>query len=167
MKEQDQDKYLYIKLATPLPYAYSAGRYMSRFLVALRDEGQILASRCSACGTVLVPPRIVCGNCYAEMREFVPVGPRGTLRTFSVINFPFIDPFTGAERPVPYGYAIIQLDGCSNRFPHFLEETNVDRLRIGLRVEAVFKPRSERVGAMTDILHFRIVEEEGEPIPRT
>jgi hypothetical protein len=158
MKQEEKGKYLYIKLATHLPYAYSAGRYLSRFLVALRDEGKILASRCSACATVLVPPRLVCGQCFAEMREFVEVGPQGTLTTFSVINFPFIDPFTGAERPVPYGYAIIQLDGCSNRFPHFLEETNLERLRIGLRVEAVFKPQSERVGAMTDIIHFRIIE---------
>lgn len=158
MRKEEKEKYLYIKLATPLPYAYSAGRYVSRFLVALRDEGKILASRCSHCNTVLVPPRIICGQCFAEMREFVEVGPQGTLRTFSVINFPFIDPFTGTERPVPYGYAIIQLDGCDNRFPHFLEETDLHRLRIGLRVEAVFKPRSERQGAMTDITHFRVIE---------
>jgi hypothetical protein len=158
MMKEEKEKYLSIKLATHLPYAYSAGRCMSRFLTALREEGKILAARCAACATVLVPPRVVCGNCFAEIREVVEVGPQGTLRTFSVINFPFIDPFTGHERPVPYGYGIIQLDGCSNRLPHFLDETDLRRLRIGLRVEAVFKPQNERGGAMTDIAHFRVIE---------
>ena len=157
MKKDEKEKLLSINVATHLPYAYSAGRYVSRFLVALRDEGKILASKCATCETVLVPPRIVCGQCFAEMRDFVEVGPQGTLTTFSVINFPFIDPFTGVERSVPYGYAIIQLDGCSNRFPHFLDETDLQKLRIGLRVEAVFKPANERVGAVTDITHFKII----------
>jgi hypothetical protein len=156
---EEKEKFLYIALTTDLPYAYSAGRYLSRFLIALRDEAKILASQCPACATVLVPPRIVCGHCFSEMTECVEVGPRGTLKTFSVINFSFIDPFTGHERPVPYCYAIIQLDGCDNWFPHFLDETNLNRLRIGLRVEAVFKPPGEREGAMTDIAHFRVAQE--------
>jgi len=155
---EEKEKFLYIPLTTNLPYAYSAGRYLSRFLIALRDEAKILASKCPVCGTVLVPPRIVCGNCFLEMQELVTVGPRGTLKTFSVINFSFIDPFTGRERPVPYTYAIIQLDGCDNWFPHFLDETDLGRLHIGLRVEAVFKPPPERAGAMTDIAHFRVVQ---------
>lgn len=157
MRREKGKDYLYITLHTELPYQYSAGRYMSRFLTTLRDEARILASRCTHCGTVLVPPRVVCGNCFAEMEEFVEVGPRGTLKTFSVINFPFIDPFTGVQRPVPYGYAIVQLDGCDNGLPHFLDEIDVHKLRIGLRVEAVFKPQDERGGAMTDILHFRVI----------
>jgi hypothetical protein len=154
-----ESKPLYITLTSELPYAYSAGRHVSRFLVALRDEGKVLASKCAPCSTVLVPPRTVCGSCFSEMNEFVEVGPQGTLKTFSVINFSFIDPFTGKERPVPYTYAIIQLDGCDNGFPHFLDETDLERLRIGLRVEAVFKPPGEREGAMTDIAHFRVVQD--------
>lgn len=155
---KEKEQLLKIKLITNLPYAYSAGRCLSRFLIALRDEAKILAAKCPACATVFVPPRIVCGNCFSEMTEFIEVGPQGTLRTYSVINFPFLDPFTGVERPVPYTYAIIQLDGCDNWFPHFLDETDLTRLRIGLRVEAVFKPPAEREGAMTDILHFRVAQ---------
>jgi hypothetical protein len=159
MSNGQTEKPLYINIATHLPYTYSAGRYVSRFLVALRDERKILASKCDNCSVVLVPPRLVCNQCYAEMKQFVEVGPKGILTTFSVINFPFIDPFTGVERPVPYGYAIIQLDGCANRFPHFLQETDLSRLRIGLRVEAVFKPDGERTGAVTDITHFEVIDE--------
>lgn len=158
MNQEQPEKPLYINIHAHLPYAYSAGRHVSRFLVALRDQCKILASKCERCSIVLTPPRLVCNQCYGTMNEFVEVGPQGTLATFSVINFPFIDPFTGVERPVPYGYAIIQLDGCSNRFPHFLRETDLNRLRIGQRVQAVFKPDGERTGAVTDISHFEIIE---------
>ncbi|KAF0248605.1 MAG: putative nucleic-acid-binding protein containing a Zn-ribbon, partial [bacterium] len=85
------------------------------------------------------------------------VGPGGTLETFSVINFPFIDPFTGLERPVPYGYGIINLDGCDNLLPHFLDISDHTKLAIGQRVEAVFEEKENRTTALTDIKHFRVL----------
>ena len=39
-----KEKPLYIPIMTELPFAYSAGRPLSRFLIALRDEAKILAS---------------------------------------------------------------------------------------------------------------------------
>lgn len=139
-----------------LKFQYSAGIYGSRFLEGLR-EGRILASRCARCRFVLVPPRIVCANCYAKMEEFVSVGPEGTLETFTQVCFPFIDPETGRRRPVPYVYGLIRLDGANNTLQHFLEETDVSRLRIGQRVAAVF--RETRAGTLLDIQYFRTVKE--------
>lgn len=152
-----KEKPLYISILTELPYAYSAGRPLSRFLVALRDKAQILASHCSNCDQVLLPPRQFCNQCHQRMSEFVEVGPGGTLETFSVINFPFIDPFTGRDRPVPYGYGIIKLDGCTNLLPHFLDVSDHTKLAIGQRVEAVFEPQEKRAGELTDIKHFRVL----------
>ncbi len=152
-----KEKPLYISIKTDLPYAYSAGRPLSRFLVALRDEAKILASRCNQCSYVLVPPRAFCTQCHKLTPELVEVGPRGTLETFSVINFPFIDPFTGLERPVPYGYGIIKLDGCDNLLPHFLDISDHTKLAIGQRVEAVFEEKENRTTALTDIKHFRVL----------
>jgi uncharacterized OB-fold protein len=152
-----KEKPLYISIQTNLPYAYSAGRPLSRFLVALRDEAKILASKCTHCDYVLVPPRAFCNQCQKPTPDMIEVGPGGNLETFSVINFPFIDPFTGIERPVPYGYAIIKLDGCSNLLPHFLDISDHTKLEIGQRVEAVFEPKESRTGAMTDIKHFKVL----------
>jgi uncharacterized protein len=154
-----KEKPHYISMVADLPYRYSAGRALSRFLVALRDEAKILASQCTNCGLVLLPPRAFCHTCHHRMTEFVEVGPGGRLETFSVINFSFIDPFTGRERPVPYGYGIVQLDGCSNLLPHFLDVCEVSKLAIGQRVEAVFEERKQRTGALTDIRHFRVLTE--------
>ncbi len=150
-----KEKPLYISIKTDLPYSYSAGRALSRFLVTLRDEAKILATRCSNCAYVLVPPRAFCNQCHKATTEFIEVGPGGTLETFSEINFPFIDPFTGQERPVPYGYGIIKLDGCSNLLPHFLDISDHTKLEIGQRVEAVFE--ENRTGALTDIKHFKVL----------
>lgn len=152
-----KEKPLYISMMTDLPFAYSAGRSLSRFLIALRDEAKILATPCRQCQLVFVPPRSFCHTCHKKIGEFIEVGPGGTLETFSVINFGFIDPFTGYERPVPYGYGIIRLDGCTNLLPHFLDVADATRLKIGQRVEAVFEPREKRQGALTDIKHFRVI----------
>lgn len=148
-------KPLYISLTTDMLYKYSAGRPLSRFLTALRDKKQILASRCNFCSRSFVPPRLFCIKCHKKMEDFVEVGPGGTIETYSVINFGFIDPFTGVERPVPYGYGIIRLDGCDNYLPHFLDVSDQEKLFVGQRVEAVFE--QERTGALTDIKHFRVV----------
>jgi uncharacterized OB-fold protein len=155
--EKPKEKPLYISMLTDLPYAYSAGRSLSRFLVALRDEAKIVASRCDICARTYVPPRSFCIYCHKKMDNFVEVGPGGTLETYSVINFSFIDPFTGIERPVPYGYGIIKLDGCTNLLPHFLDVSDHTKLAIGQRVEAVFEPREQRIGALTDIKHFHVL----------
>ncbi|MEW6731250.1 MAG: Zn-ribbon domain-containing OB-fold protein [Acidobacteriota bacterium] len=155
--EKPKEKPLYISMQTNLPFAYSAGRALSRFLVALRDEAKILASRCHNCSLVFVPPRHFCHTCHKVMNDLVEVGPGGMLQTFSVINFGFIDPFTGIERPVPYGYGIIKLDGCTNLLPHFLDLGDAQKLALGQRVEAVFEPPEKRSGALTDIKHFHVI----------
>ncbi len=139
------------------PFEWSVGRYGSKFLTALRDHKKILGIKCSSCGRILVPPRRVCGRCFAEMSEWVEVGPQGTLTAFTVLMFSFVDPDTGTERPVPYGYGYVRFDGADNTFPHFLDETDYRKIRIGTRVEPVFEEK--RKGTLLDIKYFRILSE--------
>ena len=138
-------------------YDYAAGRYASRFMTELRDNTKLFGTRCTSCERVLVPPRPICGICAAPTGEWVEVGPEGTLTGFTVVEVPFIDPMTGNQRPVPYGFAFIKLTGADTNIYHFLEESQHDKLRVGMAVEAVF--REERVGAMSDIVCFRTMEE--------
>ena len=140
-----------------LPYRYAAGRYGSLFLHGLRD-GKILASRCPDCDRTLVPPRIACTGCFGRMREIVEVPPRGTLLLYTVVTFPFLDPFTGVQRPIPYCYGMIRFEGTTNTFQYFLSEKDPAMLRIGQRLEAVF--REERKGELADLIHFKPVEAE-------
>ncbi len=144
--------------ATPdLVYRYAAGRYGSAFLRGLA-EGRILASRCRRCRRTLVPPRIACTGCFGRMEDVVEVPPSGRLLAFTLVAFPFLDPFTGIQRPIPYCYGMVQLDGTDNTFQYFLSETDPSRLRVGQRVVAVF--REERTGTLADLAHFQPRETE-------
>jgi uncharacterized OB-fold protein len=140
-----------------LEFDYAAGKYASRFMSALRDSGKLYGTRCTECSRVLVPPRPICGICAAPTRDWVEVGPTGTITGFTVVEVPFIDPMTGTQRPVPYGFAFIRLTGADTNIYHFLEESRHEKLHVGMTVEAVF--RDERVGSLGDIVHFRTVGE--------
>ncbi len=146
------DKPLFVEAASVLHYRYAAGEHGTRFLQALAGR-KILGSRCAACGWTLVPPRVACAGCFRRMTEIVEVPPTGTLVAYTQVTFPFIDPFTGETRPIPYCYGMVRFDGTHNTFQYFLEEKDVGKLRPGLRVEAVF--REAREGAIRDIVHFR------------
>lgn len=145
---------LRVPLTLNLTWRYAAGRSFSRFFRTLREEGRILGRRCPGCRRVYLPPRPLCGDCFRRLEEWVPVGPQGTLRAFTVVHFPFLDPTTGRPRPVPFGMGLVQLDGADTTVNHYLDETDLGRLRIGLRVEAVF--REPREGTMGDIRGFRV-----------
>ncbi len=64
------------------------------------------------------------------------------------------------ELDVPELPAVIRLDGTSSGgFLHRLGEVEPGDVRIGMRVEAVWRPAPEREGSILDIDHFRPLEE--------
>lgn len=142
------------------PFKWSVGVYGSKFLKELRDNKKILGIKCPKCGRVYIPPRRVCGRCFVEMKEWVELSDKGTVENFTVVYFSFLDPATGKERPVPYGYGHIKLDGADSAIEHFIEETDIKKIRIGMRVQAVFEEK--RQGTPLDIKCFRTIEEGGE-----
>jgi uncharacterized OB-fold protein len=56
-----------------------------------------------------------------------------------------------AETPLAYG--IVQLDGADTGFVHMLGEVEPEQLRIGMRMQAVF--REEREASILDIRYFK------------
>jgi hypothetical protein len=91
------------------------------------------------------------------MHEVVPLSDQGTLKAFSVVNYPFLDPDTGQQRPIPYTYGYIQMDGADNIFSHIINETDVAKLEVGMKLRAEFKPADQMQGHMSDIRHFNII----------
>lgn len=156
----DTDEALRLPYTAVLAYDYAAGRFASRFMTTLRDEGKLLGVRDPGSGKVLVPPRIVSGLSGQELSEWVEVGPAGTVTGCTIVETPFVDPMTGEARPVPYGFGFIRLDGSDTNIYHFLDATSHEEIEVGMRVEAVLKPREERQGAMSDIRHFRRLEDQ-------
>ncbi len=138
-------------------YAYSAGRYASYFFKELKEQKRIMGIKCPKCQRVFMPPRPACGYCFVRNEEWVDLGDEGLLWGYTIVQFPFLDPLTGEERPIPYGYGFIELYGASTRLQHFVTASDLRQLKIGLRMKAVF--REERKGNLADILYFKAVEE--------
>jgi uncharacterized OB-fold protein len=93
---------------------------------------------------------------------------KGTLKGFTVVNYPFVDPNTGAMRPFPYGYVICQLDGADTYLMHFCDEIDHTKFKIGQRIEVVFcdelpkdhvSYRPELKGDIYDIPFVRLLKE--------
>jgi uncharacterized protein len=142
----------------PIPYEWSIGLYGSRFFQEIMKNRRFIGIKCNGCGKVYVPPRRICGPCFAELTELVPLSDTGVITAFSVVNYPFIDPNTGGQRPIPYTYGYIRLDGADTIFSHIINETDLNRIKVGMKVRAVFKEKAEMKGNIEDIRYFEIVD---------
>jgi len=156
-KEKYEEELVRVPIHMNLYYRFPAGAHFTRFYKEMKGSGKIMGVKCPKCGRVLVPPRPVCGECFVRTGEWVQVGPKGTVRAYTSINFSFIDGSTGELRPTPYGVALIQLDKAYSTINHILEEGDPEKLYIGMRVEAVLK--EEREGNIGDILYFKTIKE--------
>jgi len=157
MAHQVESERLVSVFAYPMPYEWSIGLYGSKFFQEIKQNRRFVGIRCNGCGKVYVPPRRVCGPCFQELTELVTLSDTGVITAFSVVNYPFIDPNTGAQRPIPYTYGYIKLDGADNIFSHIINETDLSKIKVGMKVRAIFKETAEMQGNIQDIKYFDIV----------
>jgi uncharacterized OB-fold protein len=155
--DNSKSEQLQITFTHPMPYEWSIGLYGSRFFQEIKERGRFIGIRCDGCGTVYVPPRRVCGPCFRELTELVPLSDTGVITAFSVVNYPFIDPNTGSQRPIPYTYGYIKLDGADSIFSHIINEMDLSRIKVGMKVRAVFKDKKDMQGNIKDIKYFEII----------
>ena len=144
------------KCRPKVKFAWSKGIAMSRFLDELK-KGKIIASTCSKCGRIMVPPRTYCENCFRSTDGWKYVKDTGTINTYS-ISYLAAD---ASRLKEPILVAIIDIDGASEGMGiiHKLGEVDKKEIRFGMKVKAVWKPEEKRVGAITDIKYFKPMEE--------
>lgn len=135
-------------------YSWDAGRAIGAYLEGLR-AGRLLAVRCHHCRRTVLPPRAFCEQCFRPIHDVVEVPARGEVNTFSLCYVTW-DMRRLEEPEVP---AVIWVEGTDSAgLLHRLGEVEPQEVRLGLKVEAVWRPEGERIGAITDILHWRPVE---------
>ena len=134
-----------------IEYRWSTGIAGSHFFSELKQNGRIMGTKCSKCGRVLVPPRIYCEDCMVDTEEWVEVSSEGTLETFGE-SYLSTD---GKRLEEPWALGIIKLDRASGGLVHLIGEARPEDLRIGMRVEAIFRPKEERTASIMDIKYFR------------
>jgi uncharacterized protein len=145
------------RVVTPvrLAYDYSASPEESVFGRGLK-EGRILAQGCPTCHKVYVPPRGACPVDGVPTSEPVELPDTGIVTTFCIVNVPFL----GQKIKPPYVSAYVLLDGADIAFLHLILGCDVNDVRMGMRVRAVWKPEDERSFSLENISHF---EPTGEP----
>ena len=80
MEKTNEVELITVQSKWEIPYAYSAGETISKFLVELRDNERIMATKCPKCREVLLPPRSFCANCFISLKDqWVEIDPVGEL----------------------------------------------------------------------------------------
>jgi uncharacterized OB-fold protein len=135
----------------PLYGRYTVGIAGERFFREIKDNARIMGTKCPRCGILYVPARLYCERCFSKLEEWVEVPPRGEVHTFTILHLDLEE--NHLEKPQIL--AFVKLEGADGGLVHYLGEVEPEEVYIGMRVEAVFRPKEERRGEITDIKYFR------------
>jgi len=143
-------------LNTPvvLDYTYSPGLAQDRFLRAIK-QGRLLGQGCEECGRVYIPSRGSCPRCAKPTTREVEVKDTGTVVTYSVVRVPS----ENIEVELPYCAANILLDGADITTTALIQECPMEDIRIGMRVQAVWRPKEEWDYTLSNIKYFKPLDE--------
>jgi hypothetical protein len=138
-----------IRSVPRMDYAWDTGEAIGRYLEELK-QGRLCGRRCRKCARVLIPPRMQCERCWRPTDEWVTLPGTGTVNTFSLCYITWnMIPLKRPQIP-----AVIEVDGSSGGILHLLGGVDPRKVKVGLKVRAVWRPARERAGAITDIKHW-------------
>ena len=152
-------EYVQVKIDKPRKYDWSTGKYLGHFYAEAKENKRIVFNRCPQRHQTAMMPTPVCPKCKVEMGEdWVELPQTGTVYQYTYLVFPLWDPHYGEKYANPYASAIILLDD-GTFFRHRLEETDKEKLKEGMRVQAVWQEDyDERGQGPGDILYWRTIE---------
>jgi len=148
----EEKRILFTEWVPNAQYAWDAGIAIGRYLVELK-EGRLIGVRCRQCNRTVIPPRNFCEWCFRPMDDWVYLPDTGTVNTFSLCYVTW-DMRRIKEPEIP---AVIDIDGTTPAVGilHLLGEVAPKEVRIGMKVQAVWKPAEEREGSIRDIKYFK------------
>ena len=141
-----------------LHYEHTASPGETIYLEGLA-EGRLLGQRCGTCGKVYIPPRGTCPTDGVPTAEVVELPDTGTVTTFCIVNVPY----PGQRVMPPYVAAAVLLDGADIAFQHLVLGCEASEVRMGMRVQAVWKPRDQWGTHAENVDHFRPTGEPDAP----
>ncbi|MFQ5816943.1 MAG: Zn-ribbon domain-containing OB-fold protein [Terriglobia bacterium] len=136
----------------PVSSLYTAGRGGTIFLRALKDRGQLVATRCTPCQRTYLPAQQFCPRCFAELTQTVTVKPEGEVVSFTRVHYD-----RDARRLAkPLTVAAVRLAAADTLLIHYW--LGKDAPRLGARARLRLKPKTKRVGSILDIEGFTPME---------
>jgi uncharacterized OB-fold protein len=148
--EGDQEPVTMIVTPVEMTIQHTASHEESAYLRAIA-EGKLLGAKTGENGKVYFPPHGADPATGRPTTEFVELPDKGTVTTFAIINIPF----KGQRIKPPYVAAYVLLDGADIPFLHLVADVEAHEVRMGMRVEAVWKPREEWGFGIDNIEYFR------------
>jgi uncharacterized protein len=122
-------------------------------------------SKCTVCGTVYFPPRIVCPNCASHRQSIGKMVPFQLSGDGEVFSFTIVhDPAEGFEMQVPYVVALVRtVEGPV--LTGQVVDIEPEQARIGLKVRATFRKLREEGKA--GVIHYGYKFTPAEELPET
>jgi len=154
-KEVSSGKIFMTEDSLDCAYAWDTGVAINRYLSELK-KARIIGTKCRKCKRVMLPPRLFCELCFIPSNEWVYLQDSGVVNTFSICYVHW-DASRIGEGEKPHLPAVIEIDGASQGMGimHLLGEIEPEHIKTGMKVQAVWKPESEREGSITDIKYFK------------
>lgn len=155
---QDVEQVKSVRTPARLDYEFTAGDASSRFLRGITQK-KIIGQRANETSRVYVPPRGADPELGATTPIEVEVAQVGTVTSFCMVNVAFY----GSVMELPYTSALILLDGADLSIMHLIQEIPADQVRIGMRVEAVWRDDADIEPTLESIKWFRPNGEPDDP----
>lgn len=148
---RDVEPVLSVRTPAQMEYTFTPGVAAQTYLHAF-GEKKILGNVSPIDGAVFVPPRGVDPRHGVACTEFVELPDRGHLGSFCVTRVPIPG---RDDLELPYISAWIFIDGADCGFLSLVAECPPAECRIGMRVEAVWKPDEEIGATAENIVYWR------------
>ncbi len=100
--------------------------------------GRLVVQRCTQCGAVRWPPRILCGACLSPEVEWVEATPTGSLFTWTVIHHTTLAGFKD-DPPYAVGLVEVTVAGGLVRMLGGIRGCAPSELQVGMALRAQFE----------------------------
>ncbi len=154
----DSRKVLSVYEKPNLKYAWDNGVAIGRYLAELKN-GKIIGKACTRCKRILVPPRLFCEVCWRPTDQWAYVQDTGTILT-SIVSHVHWNAARVEQGKRYHTPAVIELDGAGKDqgIFHLIDDIEPYDIKIGMKVKAVWKKPEDRIGAITDIKYFKVID---------
>jgi uncharacterized OB-fold protein len=151
--KDDQDIYV-TKGMIRADFEFWVGTFMDKFYDGLQEK-KFIGTKCSKCGKVFLPPRNVCGDCFAKAEAFVDLPETGVLKEFTVTDQKVTERTTkkGNKETI---VGLVQIDGANTAMLVSIVNATPDQVKEGMKVKVVWAAKIK--GQPGDITGFEPVK---------
>jgi hypothetical protein len=112
--------------------------FAPRYWREIPQRYRMEAAKCSGCGYIAFPPRLICPKCKGRAFESVRLPKEGKILTYTVIHIP-ATPF---KDEAPFAIAVVELEGGA-RITSQVVDCDPTSLKIGQKVRTEFRKIQE------------------------